>query len=136
MKCRARLAVRMRHAVALLAALVLSGCAGGSDEDQGDLVSRSWTLAPGAWAEVDLRMSAGARVDAVFGAQAPLAWDVHSHGQDGVRQHHSGTAATGTIRFEAPAAGVYSLFWENRGRTTTRLDITVTGDADVERIVP
>jgi len=89
-------------------------------------------LAPGAFAEIDLEMAAGAATEVTFQATGgPLEWNVHSHDGDAVTTHAEGTGATGQVRFAAPAAGLYSYMWKNTGGATVRLTARLAAQGTV-----
>ncbi len=93
-------------------------------------------LGPDRFVEVNLELNESASVTARYQADAAVAWDVHSHEQGQVRIHDEGESAEGTITFEAPHAGTFSILWENRGQAAVDLSVTVRGDATVDSIAP
>lgn len=93
-------------------------------------------LGPDRFVEVNLEMNESASVTARYQADAAVAWDVHSHEQGQIRLHDEGESAEGTITFEAPNAGTFSILWENRGEDAVDLSVTVQGDATVDSITP
>lgn len=128
-----------RLTLAGLAVLVLAGCTSGPApaDDRAPVVhAGEHTVDPGGFVEVNLAMNASAEVSASFEADAPLAWDVHSHDGQRVLVHDNGTAANGTINLQAPEEGVYSLLWENRRDAATTVSVTVRGSATLAGIAP
>lgn len=117
----------MRCAALLLLALACGGppVTVAADSQTGEL-ERSLDLAPGAFAEANLELPAGATVRARFDAgSVPLHWDVHSHPGSEVVIHDQGQATSGTIEFTPAEAGPYSLLWENRAAASTTLSVTL-----------
>jgi hypothetical protein len=119
----------MRRAALLLATL-LSACgeppATVSPDSQPADLARTFSLAPGAFAEANLSLPAGRTVRADFNAgQVPITWNVHSHPGDQVVIHDQGTATAGTIEFAAPAAGPFSRMWENGAAASTELSVAL-----------
>ncbi|HEY0138379.1 MAG TPA: hypothetical protein VGB85_30045 [Nannocystis sp.] len=89
-------------------------------------------LAPGAFAEIDLEMAAGATTEVTFQARGgSLEWNVHSHQGDAVTTHAEGTGATGKVQFAAPSAGLYSYMWKNTGGATVLLTARLVAQGTV-----
>lgn len=115
---------------AALVVLALCACGGppssvATDSRIADL-SRTFDLGPGDFAEANLVLPAGGTVRATFdAASVAVAWNVHSHPGDQVVMHDQGTAATRIIEFTAPAAGPFSLMWENTAGAATTLSVTL-----------
>lgn len=128
----------MLRAWIALAGLLAVASAGCTAPQPGEpvLVEEERTLEPDGFLEVNLEMNATDAVTAAFEAQEPVAWDVHSHREGEVVLHDEGRAATGTVAFEAPSGGTYSLLWENDGDEPVELSATVRGQATVISLVP
>jgi hypothetical protein len=103
------------------------GACGSAAADEAPPTSRSLSIAPGEFAEVNLEMVAGSTVVLVFSGGSPdIDWDIHSHGPAGETTiHHSGRGGRGTIEFEPDFAGGFSMLWKNNGSTATPLDVQV-----------
>jgi hypothetical protein len=119
-------------AIAVTATLLLGACAPppASVEvrrDGGQTLERTFTVAPGAFAEANLLMNAGDTATAAFTADGgALAWDVHSHHGDDVTIHEEGLGGTGAIDFTAPETGGFSYLWKNHNDAPVTLVITLT----------
>jgi hypothetical protein len=106
------------------------GACGSEAPDKTPPTSRSFSIAPGEFAEANFKMSEGATVVVTFSEGSDdIAWDVHSHGASGeTKIHDDGRGGTGNVEFKAPAAGVFSVLWKNEGSTATSLDVSVALD--------
>ena len=135
----------MSRAAALLAFLLLAaGCSGPGPGGAGtsgpsapalDLHESATLPARGqqaAFHEVNLRMAANATLHYRWDAAANITFNVHSHAGGQVVTHvrHFGAAHEGN--FTAPAAGGYSLMWENFGPQPVALRYDLTGAAEVD----
>jgi hypothetical protein len=108
------------------------------------IMTFSWTLYPRMWAEVDLRLVAGAEAVAEVTAEGgEVTWNLHSHpitespgtfvvlGQ--------GVAGQASVRCAPEAPGFYSYLFENdraAGPVRLRVEITLRGDARLEAVKP
>lgn len=103
-------------------------CGGAAAPDQAAPTSRSFSIAPGEFAEVNFQMPAGATVTVGFAEGSDdITWDVHSHGSSGeTKIHDEGRGGQGNVEFKAPAAGMFSVLWKNAGPTSTPLEVRVT----------
>jgi hypothetical protein len=116
---------------AALLVLVLAGCSGPNV-----IHERTLTMASGGagFAEVNLVMEKGQVVNWDWNADGgALYFNVHSHPAGKVVEHvrrPDATADTGS--FTAPAAGSYSLLWQNAGSTPVGLHYKVTGNATLD----
>jgi hypothetical protein len=92
--------------------------------------SRTFSIAPGEFVEVNFEMTAGSTVVVAFSEGSDdIAWDVHSHGPSGeTNVHDSGRGGAGNVEFKAPTTGVFSVLWKNAGSTSTPLEVRVTLD--------
>jgi hypothetical protein len=82
-----------------------------------------WTVAPGAFAEINLELGDGAKSSASFEADAPLAWNVHSHPSDEPVIHAEGSDSKGVPAFAADQGGAYSYLWANRSARAVKLRV-------------
>jgi hypothetical protein len=84
----------------------------------------SFTIAPGASAEIKLVMEAGASADYTWAATGGrINFDLHAHGDGQSIDYDRGRGATaGEGSIEAPFAGEHGWFWRNRDSA----DVTVT----------
>lgn len=91
-------------------------------------MSRSFSIAPGEFAEVNFQMAEGSTVVVDFSEGSnDIEWDVHSHGPSGESMvHDDGRGGVGNVEFKAPAAGVFSVLWKNAGSMSTPLDVRVS----------
>ena len=104
----------------------------------------SWTLYPKMWAEIDLRLAAGAETVAEVTAEGgEVSWNLHAHPADGAPAAFvvlaQGSAARTTVRCLPDAPGLYSyLFANDRGPGPLRLriELRLTGDARLGRSSP
>ncbi len=97
----------------------------GDPEPDSHIVARNFVVAPGKFAEVNLELPARARIVAVFRADAPVEWNVHSHPEGGVAIHKEGTGTDGTIEHVADKAGGYSVLWKNAGAKDVNLIVSL-----------
>lgn len=100
------------------------------------LLSHTWVVKPGKFAEANLKMDEGVQLSATFASTDLLLWNVHSHpgGQEAIHQQGEGTA--GTIEFTAPAAGTYSLLWQNDNSSSVKLEVKIEGKVRLESWLP
>lgn len=122
----------------LLSLVLLAGCTGGPDpaSDRTLDLERTWELSPGIFAEVNLEMQEGEAFQATLTSDEPVAWDVHTHGDDGFEVLDNGTGREVTVTFQAPRDGSFSLLAENTGSNTTTLSVVVEGTGRVTSTVP
>lgn len=106
-------------AVALLV-LQLGACRKASSHKH---QSRDMVVQPGKFAEVNVRMAAKATVSAQFNADAPLAWDTHSHPAGKTTYHSKGNGASGKLAITADKQDVYSFLWKNEGKKPVKLRV-------------
>jgi hypothetical protein len=104
------------------------GACGSATPNEAAPMSRSFSIAPGEFAEVNFEMAEGSTVVVDFSEGSnDIEWDVHSHGPSGESMvHDDGRGGVGNVEFKAPAAGVFSVLWKNAGSTSTPLDVRVT----------
>jgi hypothetical protein len=104
----------------------------------------SWTLYPRMWAEVDLRLRAGAEAVAEVTAEGgEVTWNLHAHpipespatfvvlGQ--------GVAGQASVRCAPEVSGFYSYLFSNdraAGPVRLRVELTLRGDAHLQGIKP
>jgi hypothetical protein len=103
------------------------------------LLERSVVLEPGAFLELNALFPAGAHLDATFVSDGPLDWNIHSHPPEGLKIHRSGRSSHDGVHFIPPAAGTYSLMFQNeRSLQPVRLHLEVQlhGAAKVLSWVP
>lgn len=104
-------------------------CAGKSPEAPAGTqpTTRTITVAPGEFAEVNFALSEGAEVSARYGTGgANTKWNVHSHGADHeVIVHQKGNDAEGELRFVAPSSGVFSFLWVNENDAPFEIEVEV-----------
>lgn len=112
----------------------LAGCAGGSFT----ILDRTFELSPGQFAEVNLQMAEGDTIEVSFATDGPeMRWDLHRHGGDQqVEILEEGNASQGTVTYTADRDGVVSAFWEPHEEVEIRLEVTITGEAEVVSLVP
>lgn len=118
---------RFTAAAALAVAMISApGCRKSSSHkhDRRDVV-----LKPGKATEINVRMAAKATVSARFAADAPLAWNTHSHPAGVTTYHSKGNSASGTLTIKANKQDVYSMMWTNKGKKPVKLHI----DLDLPR---
>jgi hypothetical protein len=108
------------------------------------VMSFAWTLYPKMWAELDLRLAAGAETVAEVTADGgEVSWNLHTHPPDAepgaVVVLAQGSAGRATVRYVSSAPGLYSYLLANdRGEGTlrVRIELRLTGDARLEAIKP
>jgi len=90
----------------------------------------TFTLEPGASAEVKMTMEAGNVVEYAWTATGGrVNFDLHAHGGGESIDYERGrgeTAGEGSI--EAPFAGNHGWFWRNRDSTAITITIQLRGD--------
>lgn len=123
-----------RTAVLLVLAVASAGCA--SDSSAEILLDEERTLERGEFFEVDLEIDAGEEIRASYTANGTVGWNVHSHEDGEVVVHDEDAGTDGTITYEAPDGGTYSLLWQNREADPVQLSVTVSGQATVANVTP
>lgn len=108
-------------------------CAGSSAPDEAPPTSRSFSIAPGEFAEVNFAMAKGSTVVVTFDQGTDgIVWDVHSHDSSGgTRIHDRGQGGSGRVEFTAPEAGTFSVLWKNEAPTASPLAVAVSLDEGV-----
>lgn len=92
--------------------------------------SRTWTIAPGGMAEINLELEAGDTMAATFSTDgAPLQWNVHSHERGAALVHARGEDASGELRHDVHEAGMYSFLWWSEQQAPVRLTVVLTHGA-------
>lgn len=92
--------------------------------------SRTWTIAPGDMAEINLELEAGDTMTARFSTDgAPCKWNVHSHEGSHAIIHAEGEGPSGELHHGAVKRGMYSFLWLNEGRASVRLTVELTSGA-------
>jgi hypothetical protein len=152
-------AVRQSFLVSILAALAATGSPAGAAGPGGDpvpvqapavtpdaprIMVFSWTLYPRMWAEVDLRLAAGAEAVAEVTAEGgEVSWNLHAHPVEASPATFvvlaQGAATSATIRCAPDAPGFYSyLFGNDRSPDPVRLrvELRLSGAARLEGIKP
>jgi len=117
--------------------------AGGS-EGEGRPPSFQWTLYPGMWAELDVRLGAGAEAVAEVRTEGgEVSWDLHTHPPDAPPTAfvtlERGRAASATIRCAPTTPGWYSVLLANdAGAATVRVhvELWLRGDARLTGVRP
>jgi hypothetical protein len=104
----------------------------------------AWTLYPRMWAEVDLRLAAGAEAVAEVTAEGgEVSWNLHAHPADAPPTAFvtlaRGVAARATVRCAPDAPGLYSYLFGNDGSAgpvRLRLELRLTGEGRLEAVKP
>jgi hypothetical protein len=97
-----------------------------SDPATGGAWSRTWTIAPGDMAEINLELGAGDAMTARFSTDGgTLKWNVHSHEGNEAIIHAQGNDASGGPRHVAAKAGMYSFLWKNEGTKPIQLEVAL-----------
>ncbi|HVL87605.1 MAG TPA: hypothetical protein VM681_06325 [Candidatus Thermoplasmatota archaeon] len=96
----------------------------------GDVLQTGVALAPGEWAEIDLRMDAHAMISYAWrSTPAVIAFDLHSHNETDVVRHANHTGTNFTSWFAARASGLFSMYWLSPpGSAPTQINVTIVGD--------
>lgn len=121
-------------AVLVLLLVPLTGCTGGPST----VVDQTFDLEPGQFAEANLQMTQGDTIEIRFATDGPaMAWDLHRHGEDqDVEILQEGNASEATLTYTADQDGVVSAFWQPEQQVPIRLEVTITGQAEVVSLVP
>jgi hypothetical protein len=146
---RRLLAGRVSWVLAILLALLAAasspaGAQGPPAPAEHPPLAFSWTLLPGMWVEIDLRMAEGSEAVADFTATSgEIRWDLHVHPLDAPPSTflviERGTGTAGRLRFAPDAAGRYSYRWEHPtpdGVVRLRVTLTLRGEARVDAVKP
>jgi hypothetical protein len=104
----------------------------------------SWTLYPRMWAEIDLRLAAGAEAVAEVTTEGgEVRWNLHVHPSDTAPAAFvtlaQGVTASETIRCAPEGSGRYSYLFENDGNAgplRLRVQLRLTGDARLDAVKP
>jgi hypothetical protein len=104
----------------------------------------TWTLYPRMWAEIDLRLPAGAEAVADVTAEGgEVSWNLHAHPIEASPETFvtlgQGMAARATVRCAPDASGRYSYLFENGGSAgplRLRIELKLTGDGRLEGVKP
>lgn len=104
----------------------------------------SWTLYPRMWAEIDLRLAAGAETVAEITVEGgEVSWNLHSHPAEGSPATFvtlaQGASARTTVRCLPDSPGLYSyLFGNDRspGPLRLRIELRLSGDAHLLGVKP
>jgi hypothetical protein len=104
----------------------------------------AWTLYPRMWAELDLRLEAGAEAVAeVWAEGGEVSWNLHAHPPDAAPAAFvvlaQGSGARVTVRCAPSAPGLYSyLFTNDRGERPlrVRIELRLSGNARLDAIKP
>jgi hypothetical protein len=104
----------------------------------------SWTLYPRMWAEVDLRLVAGAEAVAEVTAEGgEVTWNLHAHPNPESPATFvvldRGVAGQASVRCAPEASGFYSYLFEadrSSGPVRLRIELTLRGDARLQGIKP
>ncbi|HKU87264.1 MAG TPA: hypothetical protein VJV77_13095 [Casimicrobiaceae bacterium] len=111
----------------MLAVLPLAASAQGLIEWKGDArYEKTHTIAPGKFAELCTKLSAGSEVQWSFAADAPLDFNIHYHAGNRVEYP---AKADGSRResgvLVVPQAQDYCWMWTNRGATPSGVKVTL-----------
>jgi hypothetical protein len=101
--------------------------------------TKTWTVAPGDMAEINLELAAGDTMAAKFTSDGgTLKWNVHSHEGDKAVIHAQGNDAKGEPGHTAAKAGMYSFLWKNAGKkpVTLTIELELGGSAKVHSTHP
>jgi hypothetical protein len=103
----------------------------------------TWTLYAGMWAELDLRLAAGAEAEADVTVEGgEVSWNLHMHPPDAPPSAavtlERGTGARATVRCAPDSAGWYSYLFANETAGTIRLRVVLrlAGDGRLEAVKP
>lgn len=101
--------------------------------------TKTWTVAPGDMAEINLELAAGDTMAAKFTSEGgTLKWNVHSHEGEKAVIHAQGDDAKGAPGHTAAKAGMYSFLWKNAGKkpVTLTIELELGGSAKVHSTHP
>ena len=99
---------------------------------------------PRMWAELDLRLAAGAEAVAEITAEGgDVSWNLHSHPPEAPPTAFvmlaQGVASRATVRCAPDAPGQYSYLFgndRNAGPVRVRIELTLTGEGRLEAVKP
>jgi hypothetical protein len=108
------------------------------------VMSFTWTLYPRMWAELDLRLAAGAEAVAEVTAEGgEVTWNLHVHPVEASPATFvtlgQGVASRATVRCAPEADGRYSYLFENNGNAgpvRLRIELRLSGDARLDGVKP
>jgi hypothetical protein len=108
------------------------------------VMSFQWTLYPRMWAELDLRLAAGAEAVAEVVAEGgEVSWNLHLHAPDAPPTAFvtlaQGVGARATVRCAPSAPGQYSYLFgndRNAGPVRIRIELTLTGEGRLDAVKP
>jgi hypothetical protein len=108
------------------------------------VMSFSWTLYPRMWAELDLRLAAGAEAVAEVTAEGgDVSWNLHAHPPDAPPTAFvtlaQGVASRASVRCAPDAPGQYSYLFgndRNAGPVRVRIELRLTGEGRLEAVKP
>jgi len=104
----------------------------------------SWTLYPKMWAELDLRLAAGAEAVAEVTTEGgEITWNVHAHpnpeSPTAFVVLSQGVAGQASVPIAPGTPGFYSYLFENdksAGPVRLRIDLRLRGDGRLEAVRP
>lgn len=104
----------------------------------------TWTLYPKMWAEIDLRLGAGAEAVADVAVEGgEVNWNLHVHPVEASPATFvtlaQGVAVRATVRCASDTDGRYSYLFGNDGNAgpvRLRIELRLTGDARLEAVKP
>ena len=104
----------------------------------------SWTLYPKMWAEVDLRLGAGAEAVAEVTTEGgEITWNLHAHPNPESPSIFvvvsQGAAGQASVRCAQETSGFYSYLFENdraSGPVRLRVELTLRGNTRLEAVKP
>jgi hypothetical protein len=108
------------------------------------VVTFTWTLYPGMWAELDLGLDAGAEAVAEITVEGgAVRWNLHAHPPDAPPTAFAvlaeGAGARATVRCAPEAPGLYSYLFGHDGSggpVRLRVELGLTGDARLVAVKP
>ncbi len=120
--------------VMLVAALLLSGCAG-QKSDTTSLRDQSVTIDPGQFHEVNLQIKTGDEINWEWHSDSALSFDLHAHNDQGGSDVYASTTGTNHAGKHVTTHNhVHSLMWVNNGNTPVAVQYDLWGDIYVKSI--